>query len=92
LSNAIRFSQSSAVKRISIAVDVSRNTPKDDSCLPPLDNAEDLRPVVEREREHIYVYVSVHDTGPGLKPKDLEILVSGSVIPYLFALALTSTP
>jgi hypothetical protein len=32
--------------------------------------------VVEGRREPIYVYMSVHDTGPGLKPKDLELLVS----------------
>lgn len=75
LSNAIRFSQISVAKGVDITVDVSRNPPKDDNCLPPLTSPEDLKPVVEDGKEFIYVFVSVHDTGPGLRPKDLELLV-----------------
>jgi len=78
LSNAIRFSQSSVAKGIDINVDVSRNPPEDGSCLPPVER--DTRPIADGEREPIYVYVSVHDTGPGLKPKDLELLVSDSSV------------
>lgn len=78
LSNAIRFSQTSVAKRIDITVDVSRSPPKDDSCLPPLNSQDDLVPLAQDSNEPIYVYVAVHDTGPGLKPKDLELLVGST--------------
>lgn len=74
LSNAIRFSQSSQTKGIDITVEASRNPPRDGTCLPPLSSKEDLMPLVEGEKVSVYIYVSVHDTGPGLKPKDLELL------------------
>jgi signal transduction histidine kinase len=76
LSNAIRFSQTSIIKAIGIKVEVSRNPPNsDDTCLRPLDGPDDLVPIAPGEKAPIYVYVYVHDSGPGLKPKDLELLV-----------------
>jgi signal transduction histidine kinase len=34
-------------------------------------------PIEADEQVPIYVYISVRDSGPGLHPKDLELLVSG---------------
>lgn len=76
LSNAIRFSQTSEAKTIEITLEVSRAPPRtEDTCLRPLNAPEDLVPIAPGEKAPIYVYVSVHDSGPGLKPKDLELLV-----------------
>lgn len=74
LSNAIRFSQSSAAKTIDITVDVSRHPPSDDSCRCPVDFPDDMIKFSDEEKTIVYVYLSVRDSGPGLKPKDLEIL------------------
>lgn len=77
LSNAIRFTQTSTVKDIQIKVEVSRIPPTtEETCLRPLDHLDDLVPIAPGEKMPIYVYVSVRDSGPGLKPKDLELLVS----------------
>ena len=75
LSNAIRFSQSSAAKTIDITVDVSRYPPTDESCRCPVDLPNDTTKLSIDENIAVYVYLSVRDSGPGLKPKDLEILV-----------------
>ncbi|KAG8830151.1 hypothetical protein FRC17_005343 [Serendipita sp. 399] len=74
LSNAIKFSQASVAKTIDIMVDVSRGPPQDESCKPPVDMNEDLVRVNDGEMVDIYVYMSVHDSGPGLQPRDLERL------------------
>ncbi|PVF95897.1 hypothetical protein CPB86DRAFT_737923 [Serendipita vermifera] len=75
LSNAIRFSQLSERKVIDIAVDVSRHPPDSEvGCLKPEGKEKDLVPFAEGELSPVYIYVSVHDSGPGLKPEDLEIL------------------
>lgn len=94
LSNAIKFSQyqvsllsivfSSTIKvgqprkHIDIHVDVSRYAPTDGTCNCPADS-EVVVPIEEGERVPIHVYISVRDSGPGLHPKDLELLVSGAV-------------
>jgi signal transduction histidine kinase len=76
LSNAIRFSQLSERKTIDITVDVSRSSPdSEETCLRPEGNDKDMVPFAEGEASPVYIYVSVHDSGPGLKPEDLEILV-----------------
>jgi signal transduction histidine kinase len=81
LSNAIRFSQASEAKTIDIKVEVSRKPPpSEDTCLRAVDDPDDLIAIAPGEKISIYVYVSVHDSGPGLKPKDLEILVSIRVL------------
>ncbi|KAG8829690.1 hypothetical protein FRC17_006185, partial [Serendipita sp. 399] len=74
LSNAIKFSQASVAKTIDIMVDVSRGPPQDESCKLPVDINEDLVRVNDGEMVDIYVYMSVHDSGPGLQPRDLERL------------------
>ncbi|KAG8762643.1 hypothetical protein FRC15_008421 [Serendipita sp. 397] len=74
LSNAIKFSQISTEKSISITVDVSRHPPTDDSCKYPADIADNEEPIPIGRRVPIQVYVSVKDSGPGLQPKDLELL------------------
>ena len=75
LSNAIRFSQSSVAKTIDITVDVSRYPPTDESCRCPVGLPNDATMFATDEIITLYVYLSVRDSGPGLKPKDLEILV-----------------
>jgi len=94
LSNAIKFSQyqvglpfpvfSSTLKvgqprkQIDLHVDVSRHAPTDGTCNCPADSGVVLPTEVD-ERVPIYIYVSVRDSGPGLHPKDLELLVSGAL-------------
>ncbi|KAG8822513.1 hypothetical protein FRC17_009560 [Serendipita sp. 399] len=74
LSNAIKFSQISPKKLINIEVEVSRNPPTDGTCKYPSERAASDDPIPEGERVPIHVYVSVQDSGPGLQPKDLELL------------------
>ncbi|KAG8820403.1 hypothetical protein FRC17_010162, partial [Serendipita sp. 399] len=74
LSNAIKFSQISPKKLINIDVEVSQNPPTDGTCRYPSERAISEDPIPEGERVPIHVYVSVQDSGPGLQPKDLELL------------------
>lgn len=56
-------------------VNVSRHAPTDGSCNCPTESGLDV-PIGADEHVPIYVYISVRDSGPGLHPKDLELLVS----------------
>ena len=62
-------------KQIDVHVDVSRHAPTDGSCNCPTESGLDV-PIRVDEQVPIYVYISVRDSGPGLHPKDLELLVS----------------
>ncbi|KAF8324461.1 uncharacterized protein EI90DRAFT_3129926 [Cantharellus anzutake] len=73
LSNAIKFTDiSHHPKRvIHVNVDVACQAPADSTCLPP-SHPEDER--VSTNRQRIFLYLSVRDSGPGLKPEDLALL------------------
>lgn len=62
LSNAIRFTAPAPRREIAVTVEVRKDPPLDDSCLPPPSaerNTED-----RDEDETVYLYGSVKDSGP----------------------------
>jgi len=63
-------------KQIDVHVEVSRHAPTDGTCNCPADSGL-VVPIGAGEQVPIYVYISVRDSGPGLHPKDLELLVGG---------------
>jgi len=70
LSNAIKFADTSVDRReIRVDVNVSFNSPKEGTCLPP-----DEDEIPENSAAPIYLYLAVKDSGPGLKPDDLNLL------------------
>jgi CheY-like chemotaxis protein len=71
LSNGIRFTSNSDVRRIELRFDLSFEPPDDMSCqMPRLPR----KPLHVTEDMPIYLYVAVTDTGPGLTPSELEML------------------
>jgi signal transduction histidine kinase len=56
-------------REIRVDVAVSFTPPERDSCMPPLNDKMPLNPA-----SPIYLYLSVKDSGPGLKPEDLHLL------------------
>ncbi|WRT68535.1 uncharacterized protein IL334_005512 [Kwoniella shivajii] len=71
LSNAIRFTANSDIRRIELAVDLSFDPPSDSSCgmPPPSEQPQTVKP-----GHPIYLYVAITDTGPGLTPEELQKL------------------
>ncbi|KAK8861422.1 hypothetical protein IAR55_002241 [Kwoniella newhampshirensis] len=73
ISNAIRFTASSDIRRITVKYDVSFVGPSDESCaLPNAINIPNTVPAMEDTP--IWLFVSVMDTGPGMSPKELAVL------------------
>nr|XP_019044826.1 hypothetical protein I302_06740 [Kwoniella bestiolae CBS 10118]OCF23756.1 hypothetical protein I302_06740 [Kwoniella bestiolae CBS 10118] len=71
LSNAIRFTAMSHVRRITLKFDVSPDPPSDDACVIP------RKPVSSKrltDDQPIYLYFAVTDTGPGMTEAELEML------------------
>ena len=56
-------------REIRIDVDASFSAPKEGTCLPP-----DEDQIPENPAAPIYLYLAVKDSGPGLKPDDLNLL------------------
>jgi signal transduction histidine kinase len=68
--------QTSSDKRdILVNVEVSLRRPSNDQpCVPPEPSDDEPHPVNPDEPVTIYIFVSVKDSGPGLKPEDLALL------------------
>jgi signal transduction histidine kinase len=88
LSNGIKFTDTSSGKRdILVTINVSRRAPPEDApCLPPDGPEERLSELPAP----VYLYCTVRDSGPGLRPDDLALLFrrfqQGSVsTPYIAA-------
>ncbi|WVF67557.1 hypothetical protein IAT40_002314 [Kwoniella sp. CBS 6097] len=71
LSNGIRFTSNSDVRKIELSFDLSLDPPEDSSCLPPKNAKTSLVPENEQP---IYLYVAVTDTGPGMTTGELQKL------------------
>ena len=73
LSNGIRFTSNSTVRRIELRFDVSFDPPTEGTCVMP-GLPDPLAPGQLRDDMDIYLYVAVKDTGPGLTAKELDML------------------
>jgi signal transduction histidine kinase len=71
LSNGIRFTSTSEVRRIELRFDLSFEPPAEGTCVMPA--LPDKAPLLKDDMP-IYLYVAVTDTGPGLTPKELDML------------------
>jgi hypothetical protein len=63
----------SGVRRIELRFDLSFEPPADSSCLMPR-LPDSPAPGTLKDDMPVYLYVAVTDTGPGLTPKELELL------------------
>jgi len=71
LSNGIRFTSTSEVRRIELRFDLSFDPPAEGTCVMP--SLPDKAPLLKDDMR-AYLYVAVTDTGPGLTPKELDML------------------
>lgn len=71
LSNGIRFTSTSEVRRIELRFDLSFDPPAEGTCVMPA--MPEKGPLLKDDMT-VYLYVSVTDTGPGLTPKELDML------------------
>ncbi|ORY35646.1 hypothetical protein BCR39DRAFT_511288 [Naematelia encephala] len=71
LSNSIRFTSNSNVRKIELRYDLSFEPPDDTSCLMP--RIPEL-PVDFKDDTPVYLYIAVKDSGPGLTPEELTML------------------
>lgn len=71
LSNGIRFTSTSEVRRIELRFDLSFDPPPEGTCVMP--GLPDKAPLLKDDMR-AYLYVAVTDTGPGLTPKELDML------------------
>lgn len=59
-----------------VVLDAALDPPQFDNCAAPSlpENLEDMAEKIKKPGTSIYIYVAVHDSGPGLKPGDLALL------------------
>lgn len=70
VSNAIRFTELSALRRIVVRLDVSYLPPQADTCAPPPLG----EPAVSEGDVPVWFFVAISDTGPGLTPEECALL------------------
>lgn len=73
LSNGIRFTSNSSIRRIELRFDVSFDPPTDGTCVMP-GLPDPPAPGQLKDDMDVYLYVAVRDTGPGLTDKELDML------------------
>ncbi|WVR09483.1 hypothetical protein IAU60_006551 [Kwoniella sp. DSM 27419] len=71
LTNGIRFTSNSPVRKIELQYDISFTPPDESTCAPP---RERTKPSAIKEGQSIYLYIAVKDTGPGLTASELDML------------------
>lgn len=71
LSNGIRFTSTSEIRRIELRFDLSFDPPAEGTCVMP---ALPVKAPLLKDDMTVYLYVAVTDTGPGLTPKELDML------------------
>jgi signal transduction histidine kinase len=79
LSNAIKFADmSTSERRITVELELSPSPAIEGPCIPPfISETEIFDWTVPKP---VYIFVSVQDSGPGLKPDDLALLFKRYVI------------
>ncbi len=70
ISNGLRFTAASDIRKIHIHIDVGTAPPANDTCLMPVPAGDE----VVTPGQDLYLYAAVKDTGPGLAPRELEKL------------------
>lgn len=75
LSNAIRFTANSPVRKVELRLDIGFEPPPDGQCVkpPPSDDWVPSTPTLADDMP-LYLFVAVADTGPGLTPAELDTL------------------
>jgi signal transduction histidine kinase len=71
ISNAIRFTAPSSVRRITMRLDVSFSPPMPETCAAP---PVGMPLSSETEDTPVWMFVAVSDTGPGLTPEECAVL------------------
>ncbi|WVQ71976.1 hypothetical protein IAR50_001519 [Cryptococcus sp. DSM 104548] len=71
LSNAIRFTATSAVRKIELRSEISFDPPEDGTCTMP---REPTLPAEIKDDMDMYLYLEVADTGPGLTEDEVQKL------------------
>ena len=74
ISNAIKFTATSKVRRITLAIDLSLVPPSEGECTPPVVTSGMLPSSAISEGTLIWLFVSVRDTGPGLSVTERALL------------------
>lgn len=75
LSNAIRFTTPAPVRKICVTIEVRKNPPDDDTCIPPPPSPRLVPTATDAgDESDCYIYGSVADSGPGLSPEELARL------------------
>jgi signal transduction histidine kinase len=78
LTNAIRFTANSPVRKIELGLDIGLDPPETGCAKPKAKASKSAsatqHPVPVPEDTPLYLFVSVSDTGPGLTPHELEML------------------
>ncbi|OCF32334.1 hypothetical protein I316_06002 [Kwoniella heveanensis BCC8398] len=73
ISNAIRFTATSATRVITVQYEVSFVPPADNTCAPPTEREAVLELPV-KEDTPVWLFIAVRDTGPGLGPAEQAAL------------------
>ncbi|KAL7425265.1 hypothetical protein Q5752_000953 [Cryptotrichosporon argae] len=74
VSNAMRFIATSQRRLITVRCDVAFRSPEAGTCAVPDIEDGDLPSIPPPDDTPAWLYVSVHDTGPGLGPDELQML------------------
>lgn len=85
VSNAMRFTELSASRRIVVSLDVSFLPPLANTCVPPPVG----QPTVSGGNVPVWLFVAVRDTGPGLRPEECAVLFQQFSREYREAFLLT---
>ncbi|WVQ94591.1 hypothetical protein IAU59_001671 [Kwoniella sp. CBS 9459] len=73
ISNAIRFTATSAIRVITVQYEVSFVPPGEDTCAPPTER-EAMLELPVKEDTPVWLFIAVRDTGPGLGPTEQAAL------------------
>jgi signal transduction histidine kinase len=68
------FTSPAPVREINVSIEVRKDAPDDDTCLPPPSTARSLPFSTDAVEEEIFIYGAVADSGPGLSQEELSRL------------------
>lgn len=78
LTNALKFTKSGPMRKVTVTISASKSRPTDSSCsvqfIPRLNGAEFQQPPNTRSEDPIYLTFEVKDTGQGLTEEEMKTL------------------